>query len=153
MGAHMLKRKLVSASKRNILIVEDNDISAVLLQEMLKESGYINIFIAKNGKEAIALFSDHLDLIFMDINLPDTNGIELTKLFQKSYQKKDVPIICYSTDFLRREKECITAGMVDFLPKPLSHKRLKQILECWLPTKKPRAIRSSRSAAPKIKQQ
>jgi len=141
----MLKRKLVSACKRNILIVEDNDISGVLLQEMLKESGYTNISIAKTGKEAITLFSDNLDLIFMDINLPDTNGIELTKIFQKMHRKKDVPIICYSTDFLRREKECIDAGMVDYLPKPLTYKRLKQLLECWLPTKKIRAIRSSRS--------
>jgi CheY-like chemotaxis protein len=137
----------------NILIVEDNLINSGLLQEVLKESGYKNIFIARNGKEALEMFSYPLDLIFMDINLPDTNGIELSKFFIKTYQKKDVPIICYSTDFIRHEKECITAGMVDYLPKPLSHKRLKQILECWLPTKKPRAIRSSRSAAPKIKQQ
>lgn len=121
-------------NQKRILIVEDNDISGVLLQEVLKELGYINVSLAKNGKEAIELFSDKLDLIFMDINLPDTNGIELTKIFQKMHRKKDIPIICYSTDFLRREKECIDAGMVDYLPKPLTHKRLKQLLECWLPT-------------------
>jgi len=132
-------------NQKRILIVEDNDISGVLLQEVLKELGYINVSLAKNGKEAIELFSDKLDLIFMDINLPDTNGIELTKIFQKMHRKKDIPIICYSTDFLRREKECIDAGMVDYLPKPLTHKRLKQLLECWLPTKKIRAKRSSRS--------
>ena len=132
-------------NQKRILIVEDNVISGVLLQEVLKELGYINVSLAKNGKEAIELFSDKLDLIFMDINLPDSNGIELSKIFHNIYRHKDVPIICYSTDYLRYEKECIAAGIVDYLPKPLSHKKLKQILECWLPRRKPRAIRSSRS--------
>jgi len=134
-GFFMTKNKSYSVAKtKNILVVEDNLISASLLQEMLKESGYTNISIAKNGEEALELFSEKFDLILMDINLPDTNGIELTKIFQIMHRKKDIPIICYSTDFLRREKECIDAGMVDYLPKPLTHKRLKQLLECWLPT-------------------
>jgi len=141
-------RKPRSAKKGNILIVEDNVISGVLLQEMLKELGYINVLLARNAEEAIELFSDKLDLIFMDINLPDANGIELSRVFDKTYRHKDVPIICYSTDYLRHEKECIAAGIVDYLPKPLSHKKLKQILECWLPRRKPRAIRSSRSTCP-----
>ena len=140
-------------NQKRILIVEDNSISSAFLQEMLKEFGYTNTLLASNGKEAIALFSNKLDLIFMDINLPDANGIDLSKIFLKTYQKKDVPIICYSTDFLRHEKECIDAGMVDYLPKPLSYKKLKKILECWLPTKKVRATRSSRSTALKKKKQ
>lgn len=119
---------------KKILIVDDCFISATLIQTRLNELGYSNADIAANGKAAMALFSNDIDLIFMDINLPDTNGIELTKIFQKFYQKRDIPIICHSTDFLRHEKDCINAGMVDYLPKPFSPDDLDLILECWLPS-------------------
>lgn len=123
--------------QKNILIIEDSHVNSKILEDRLLELGYENNYIAATGKEALASFSDDLDLIFIDINLPDTNGIELTKIFRNFYNKKEIPIICYSTDFLRCEKESINAGVNDFLPKPFTLEDLKGIMECWDPRFKP----------------
>lgn len=114
-----------------ILIVEDSIIKANVLQSQLEDFGFTDITIVKSGKEAIELFSENFDLIFLDINLPDMNGIDLARYYRNIYPKKDTPIICCSSkaDSLRRE--CIEAGMDDFLVKPILPENLLEILECW----------------------
>ena len=82
------------------------------------------------------MFSEKFDLIFIDINLPDTDGFKLTYHYRQDFPKKNTPIICYSTMGDSKRKECIDAGMDDFLSKPASHEDIEEILECWIPHKK-----------------
>jgi CheY-like chemotaxis protein len=126
------KNIAINATKK-ILVIEDDPISAATLESLLRDVGFSNITITSSGKEAIKLFSKNHDLIFCDINLPDINGLELTRHFRKNFPKKDTPIICCSTDIEKHRRECIEAGMDDFLSKPLSPDQLQEILECWLP--------------------
>ncbi len=115
-----------------ILIIEDNIIKAGVLKSQLEDFGFTDITIAASGQEAIKLFSGNYYLIFLDINLPDMNGIDLTRHYRTVYPKKDTPIICCSSNADSLRRECIEAGMDDFLVTPVSSENLQEILECWV---------------------
>lgn len=115
-----------------ILIIEDNIIKAGVLKSQLEDFGFTDITIAATGKEAIKLFSEKFDLILLDINLPDMNGVDLARHYRTVYPKKDTPIICCSSNADSLRRECIEAGMDDFLITPVSPKNLQEILECWI---------------------
>lgn len=115
-----------------ILIIEDNVVEAGVLQSQLEDFGFTDITIAKSGEEAIKLFSENFDLIFSDISLPKMNGIELTRYYRNIHPKRDTPIICCSSKAASLRRECIEAGMDDFLVKPIPPEMLQEILECWV---------------------
>ena len=83
------------ASMQKILIVDDN----LFFRKLLRESLYsrfpsLSIYEAKNGKEALEqVLSFHPDLIFMDIQLPDMNGLEVTRLMKESNPEAAVVIL------------------------------------------------------------
>ena len=117
-----------------VLIIEDNTINTQAIKTSLQNLGISNILIAKTGEEAIEHFSEKIDIIFMDVNLPDTSGFKLTHHYRKNFPKKDTPIICWSATVTESQrKKCIEAGMDDFLPKPATLEDVKDILECWIP--------------------
>ena len=112
-----------------VLIVEDNFLNYQVLKIFLDKLE-ANILWAKNGLEAIALFSQHCDilLILMDINMPEMDGITATREIRKL--NACVPII-FQTAFAseENEKECIAAGGNDFLTKPIKSKLLISTLK------------------------
>ena len=112
-----------------VLIVEDNFLNYQVLKIFLDKLE-ANILWAKNGLEAIALFSQHCDilLILMDINMPEMDGISATREIRKL--NACVPII-FQTAFAseENEKECIAAGGNDFLTKPIKSKLLISTLK------------------------
>jgi two-component system sensor histidine kinase/response regulator len=126
----MSAQKLIS---KKVIIIEDDPISAATLVALLQDLDFSNTSIVSSGKEAIELFSENIDLIFMDLNLPDTDGFKLTHYYRKIFPKKDTPIICWSTASDSKRRECIESGMNDFLSKPVTQEKLQEILECWLP--------------------
>lgn len=106
------------SSKLNILIAEDDEIYALVLTKALKDYSK-SIFHAKTGPEAIQLFQDHpdIDLILMDINLPEMTGFEVTHHIRKENQK--VIIIAQTAFGLSSDKELVlNAGCNDYLAKP-----------------------------------
>jgi len=116
-----------------ILIIEDNPICASTLKSLLQSLGPFDITIASTGTEALKLFSENFYLIITDFNLPDMNGIEITKYYRTIFPKKDTPIICCSTDIEKIRRECIEAGMDDFLSKPVTAEDVEEMLACWIP--------------------
>ena len=112
-----------------VLIVEDNFLNYQVLKIFLDKLE-ANILWAKNGLEAIALFTQHCDilLILMDINMPEMDGITATREIRKL--NACVPII-FQTAFAseENEKECIAAGGNDFLTKPIKSKLLISTLK------------------------
>ncbi|MDK2939837.1 MAG: hypothetical protein PWQ51_2002 [Methanolobus sp.] len=118
-----------------VLLVEDNLDNQELAQNMLKKFG-LNVDTVDGGKEAIkALESTSYDLVFMDIQMPDMSGMEVTKLIRNPGSKvlnKDIPIIAVTAYALKGDRErFIEAGMDDYIPKPISLKTLREVLDKW----------------------
>lgn len=109
-------------SEKNILIVDDDEDLSFIISEMLEGYGY-SVTTAASGEEAFDLLSQHTyHLILLDINLPDTTGLELCRELRKVSQ---VPVIFASAR--TSETDRITGfdiGGDDYLPKPYSMKEL-----------------------------
>lgn len=117
----------------SILIAEDHPVNQQLMQAYLKKRGY-NPDIALNGEEAVqAVLTKHYDLVFMDIQMPVMDGIEATGAIREKLGLS--PIIIAATAFARHEDKqmCLSAGMQDFISKPISIKELDRVLKEWSP--------------------
>ena len=115
--------KEIIFQEKNILIVEDNDGNAELLKNYLEPTGII-ITHAINGKQALEAFEKNkFDIILMDINLPDINGLEVTKQIKKI--NTTIPIISQTAYAMQNEKEkFLQAGCDDYISKPINSKLL-----------------------------
>jgi PAS domain S-box-containing protein len=119
-------------SGKTVLIVEDENTNYIFIEKALRNTN-VKIFRAKNGKEAVKIFTErkNFDLILMDIKLPVMNGYEATKLIRKSLNpKKMIPIIAQTAFAMADEKERIlNSGFDDYLSKPFSLKQLLEIID------------------------
>ncbi|WP_449600552.1 PAS domain S-box protein [Paenibacillus sp. Marseille-Q9583] len=115
----------------SILIAEDHPVNQQLMLAYLKKRGYFPD-IASNGEEAVrAVLSKNYDLVFMDIQMPIMDGIEATGIIREKLGLS--PIIIAATAFARNEDKdmCLSAGMQDFISKPISIKELDRVLKDW----------------------
>ena len=118
-----------------ILVAEDNPVNMFLTKSYLKELiPNCNIIEASNGEEAVEQFKKQsLDLILMDIRMPQLNGIDATLLIRSLEKDIEIPIIALTAGSLPGEKEkCVQAGMNDFLAKPLLKLTLATMLKKWI---------------------
>ncbi len=122
----------------DILVAEDNVINQEVIKIYLKKLG-VNFAIAQNGNEAVELFKDKkFDLVFMDYQMPELNGVDATKLireYEKTSNQKKTPIIAYTPYTLEKvNKECLAAGMNDILVKPIKIAELHAKIKQWCKT-------------------
>ena len=99
---------------------------------MLEKAG-IQVEIANNGKEAVALCSDKIyDLVFMDCQMPEMDGFDATRAIrelEKKLNRDPMTIIALTANALEGDKaQCLAAGMNDFLAKPLKQDTLRALL-------------------------
>ncbi len=125
--------------KAKILLVEDNLVNQQVASGMLGKFG-ITPDIANNGKEALELLEKNdYDLVFMDVQMPEINGYEATRLIRdKSFKVKnpEIPIVAMTAHALEGDRtNCLEAGMNDYIAKPIVLERLIEVLEKWLPEK------------------
>lgn len=103
-----------------VLIVEDNELSREVIQDVIEFSGF-ETKIAINGKEAVeCVCKTAPDVIIMDIQMPIMDGLEATRTIREINCLPDVPIIALTG--LAREigrEQCFAAGVDDFLTKPV----------------------------------
>jgi PAS domain S-box-containing protein len=114
----------------NILVVEDNLTNQKVAAQILKRIGY-DMDLASNGVEAVAAVEKKAyDIIFMDIHMPEMNGLEATRQIRKKFLSGQGPkIIALTADVLAGERErCLEAGMDDYLSKPVKIENLKEII-------------------------
>jgi signal transduction histidine kinase len=121
-----------------ILIIEDDRISRMLVQRILEINNY-SVIAETDGKEGFSrycLLHDSIDCILMDIQLPFTDGFELTEKIRNTEKESDwkrTPIIALTASALKGEREkCINAGCDDYITKPLQQDMLVQILEKYI---------------------
>jgi len=105
----------------NVLVVEDDMMNLNLICEILKREGY-TVHYTMNGKEAIDMAKKMLfDLILMDIQLPEMDGIETTRIIKNMLNYKKVPIIALTAYAMGGDKErFLAAGLDDYISKPLN---------------------------------
>ncbi|MEO0397936.1 MAG: response regulator [Pseudomonadota bacterium] len=128
-----------SASLR-ILLAEDNQINAVLASTLIKRAG-AGVDIATNGAEAVdAAARRRYDLIFMDMHMPQMDGLEATERIRAAEANnaatdsaaRRTPIIALTANAMEQDRrKCIAAGMDDFLSKPFEANDLNAMLEKW----------------------
>jgi PAS domain S-box-containing protein len=119
----------------DILIVEDNAINMFLATTIIhKMIPNANLIKATDGEEAIEKFKNHsLDLILMDIQMPNKNGYEAAEAIRKLETIKRIPIIALTAGIMLGEKEkCLQVGMDDYLPKPIMQNDLEIVLKKWI---------------------
>ena len=136
-----LFKQLASQYPLDILIVEDNPVNMKLLRKMLANIGYDDCQQAGDGMQAVRLIEDerqHFDLIFMDCIMPVMGGIDCTKRLLQFYKELgtnavDVPVIVAMTASAMDEdkKECMGAGMREFVSKPVNAARLQDVITVW----------------------
>ncbi|MEO1286122.1 MAG: response regulator [Chloroflexota bacterium] len=104
-----------------ILYVEDNAQNMRLVRKMLKIGGY-EMIGAGDGTKGLEMAKEHNpDLILMDINLPDIDGIEVTKRLKEDPEFADTPIIALTANAMYGDRErYLDAGCDDYLSKPVS---------------------------------
>jgi PAS domain S-box-containing protein len=127
-----------SQKPASILIAEDNNLNMylvkALLAKLIPEARFTE---ATTGKEALEHYSRSIpDLIFMDVHMPEMNGLEATKAIravERQVGLQPVPIVALTAGALKEEREeCFEAGMNYFLPKPIELTKLRSVLEKFL---------------------
>ncbi|MBC8172201.1 MAG: response regulator [Anaerolineae bacterium] len=116
-----------------ILYVEDDYNNIRLVQKMFKFTGH-DVMVAQNGLEGIkTALSQHPDLILMDINLPDIDGLEVTRRIRKDFRVKDIPIIALTAHTEPQARlAALQAGCNDYLAKPSSRIELLKVVHQYL---------------------
>lgn len=117
----------------HILLAEDNRVNQMLAVKLIEKFGY-QTEVAENGRLALERVQDsHFDLIFMDMQMPEMDGLSATRAIRALGGKwADIPIIAMTANAMQSDREaCIAAGMNDFLSKPLSRAALQRVLNEW----------------------
>jgi len=116
-----------------ILIAEDNPINQKLTVTMLEKAGY-KVKTVENGLQAIeAMKHEHFSLVLMDIQMPEMDGFEATKIIRsmENIQSK-TPIIAMTAHAMSGDREkCIESGMDDYISKPIQPEELFKIIDKW----------------------
>jgi signal transduction histidine kinase len=112
-------------SGRKVLIVDDDRLNIRVLARILKDEGYL-LAEADSGENALALYADFLpDLVLLDVMLPGIDGLETCRRLKQEYGEKSAPVIFITAKRASDDVvEGLTAGGVDYLPKPFQPKEV-----------------------------
>ncbi|MBF0099602.1 MAG: response regulator [Desulfobacterales bacterium] len=119
-----------------VLIVEDNAFNRFLANEILRDMGAI-VEEVENGAQALEVLvtkGKAYNAILMDVQLPDMDGLEVTRRIRMNEGLKTVPIIAITACAMQGDKErCIASGMNDYITKPMHVNQVYQVLKKWVP--------------------
>ncbi len=120
-------------SEAIILLVEDNESNIDVISRYLRTKGY-RINIAESGAEAILnIWEERPDVILMDIQMPDMDGLEATRCIRADVNLAEIPIIAMTALAMPGDREqCLKAGANDYISKPVSLKKLVEMIEAQL---------------------
>ncbi|MBK7962808.1 MAG: response regulator [Bdellovibrionales bacterium] len=119
---------------RKILIVDDDVRNIFALTSALEQKG-ATILVARNGQECLdKLDQDPLiDLVLMDIMMPEMNGYEATQRIRRQSRFATLPIIAVTAQAMVDDQEkCITAGVNDYISKPVDLEKLQSMIRVWI---------------------
>ncbi len=116
-----------------ILLAEDNPVNQKLACKLLQNMGH-RVTMAQTGREALEAFkNDKFDVILMDIQMPDLDGLEATsaiRLHEKECASVHIPIIAMTAHAMSGDRErCLESGMDGYISKPINVSELAQVIE------------------------
>jgi CheY-like chemotaxis protein len=123
-----------SISSFIILLAEDNPVNQKVAKRVLNHLGY-QADIVNNGVEAVkAIGNTAYDLILMDIQMPEMDGQQATRLIRQFPQYRDAPVIAWTANACEIEaKSYVISGFSDTLVKPANNQSFRNMLIKWLP--------------------
>jgi two-component system cell cycle response regulator DivK len=106
---------------KKVLVVEDNEQNRYLMEYMLEKSGF-TVFLARTGAEAMAMaINERPDLILMDIQLPDLDGLEVTRRIRASEADGKIPIVAVTSFAMAGDRQkALAAGCNGYIEKPIN---------------------------------
>ncbi|RAK18495.1 CheY-like chemotaxis protein [Anoxybacillus vitaminiphilus] len=121
-------RKRLQSMQKKILYIEDNEANLQLVKEIFEPYPNITLRLAMNGQEGIkAALNEKVDLILLDINLPDMSGYEVFEILQGNEITKSIPVIALSAYAMKDElQKALKKGFAQYLTKPI---HIEQFLE------------------------
>jgi two-component system cell cycle response regulator DivK len=131
MNNSKVKKYIPSWPGKVLLIVEDEDHNYTYIHEILKRTS-VGMIRAETGMEAVNLFREHkIDMVLMDIKLPDVDGYITTREMKKL--NPDIPVIAQTAYAMVQEREkCLQAGCDDYISKPFDPDKLIRLVERYI---------------------
>ncbi len=136
------KRKLIEnlRAKNDILankkvLVVDDDVRNLFALTTAFERYSINAITAESGQEAMNILNEHddIDIVLMDIMMPEMDGYETTQKIRREHKNKALPIIAVTAKAMKGDREkCIEAGASDYITKPVKVDQLLSLMRVWL---------------------
>jgi len=123
-----------------ILLAEDNAINREVATTLLHSKG-LKVDTAVNGQEAVDMVREnHYALVLMDVQMPQIDGLEATRLIRTDADFADLPILAMTASAFAEDRQaCMDAGMNDFVAKPVEPEALFAMIAKWLPQPQPAA--------------
>ncbi|MGB1201568.1 MAG: response regulator [Cognaticolwellia aestuarii] len=118
----------------HVLVAEDNKVNQIIVSKMLKAHN-ANVIFTDNGKECVEYFkANPVDLIFMDIQMPEMDGMQATKAIRSTQNGQSVPIIAMTANTMKQDIEYyLDIGMDGYLTKPFDKTKLNRLLNVYNP--------------------
>jgi len=116
-----------------ILVVEDSSINQQIAREILQQAGFV-VTLANNGKEGVQKVHENcFDAVLMDLQMPEMDGFEATKIIRQDARFANLPIIAMTAHAMVEEKDkCLAVGMNDHTAKPIDLPHLFGLLCRWI---------------------
>ncbi len=131
-GSTVTRHTISEDKKRNIriLLAEDNITNQKVALGILKNLGYHADAVA-SGKEAVkAVETLPYDLVFMDVQMPEMDGLEATRKIRKRERSERIPIVAMTAHAMAEHRQqCLEAGMDDYVSKPVNPQQLVEVIE------------------------
>ena len=119
---------------KNILVVDD-DVRNLFALTTVFERYNINVITAESGKEAIHIINDDeqtIDMVLMDIMMPEMDGYETTQKIRREHKNSTLPIIAVTAKAMKGDRQkCIEAGASDYITKPVKIDQLLSLMRIW----------------------
>ncbi|MCC5835078.1 MAG: response regulator [Opitutales bacterium] len=133
-GAQRLSKRTSGPYK--VLLAEDSKVNQMVVVALLNKSG-IGVEVVENGKQALeALRKGRYDLVLLDIQMPEMDGLTVTKIVRdpdSDILQHDIPIIAVTAHAMQSNRtQCLAAGMNDFVSKPIKLQPLLDAIDRWL---------------------
>ncbi|MBW2118500.1 MAG: PAS domain S-box protein [Deltaproteobacteria bacterium] len=132
--APVITRHSIEEARRRlkILLAEDNIVNQKLAVKMLEKRGH-RVVVSLNGRKALEAYErEWFDLILMDVQMPEMDGLEATRAIREKEKERGghIPIVAMTAHAMKGDREkCLSAGMDDYVPKPIKADELFSVVE------------------------